>query len=338
MKKVKVEDALGMVLAHDITEIVPGKKKDVAFRRGKIIEQGDIEKLLDLGKKHLYVFKGETKGVHEEEAGMRIAQAVMDDNMELVPPKEGKVSIKSKVEGLFYVNEKHLYEVNRIKNVLLSTVPNRYPVKPGDVVAAAKTIPLYIDGKELKMVEKVAEKGILRIIPFKHLKMGLVITGSEVYDGRIQDGSEVVRKKIEGYGITVIDKRIVTDDVPMIRDAILSQFNAGADIVMTTAGLSVDPDDLTKEGIEATGAEVLFYGTPVFPGAMFLVARLKGKYILGAPACVYYNNHTVLDILLPRILAGERMHKKDIVKLSYGGHCLFCAECHYPACFFGKGP
>ncbi len=338
MKKVKVEDALGMVLAHDITEIVPGKKKDVAFRRGKTIEQGDIGKLLDLGKKHLYVFKGETKGVHEEEAGLRIAQAVMDDNMELVAPKEGKVSIRSRVMGLFYVNEKHLYEMNRIKNILLSTVPNRYPVKPGDIVAAAKTIPLYVDEEELKMVEKVAQKGVLHISPFKHLKMGLVITGSEVYDGRIQDGSEVVKKKVEEYGLTVIDRKIVTDDVAMIRDAILTQFRLGADIVMTTAGLSVDPDDVTREGIEATGAQVLFYGTPVFPGAMFLVARLKGRYILGAPACVYYNNHTVMDILLPRILAGERMHKRDVPKLSYGGHCLFCPECHYPACFFGKGP
>ncbi len=338
MKKVKVEEALGMILAHDITEIIPGKKKDVAFRRGKIIERRDIEKLLDLGKKHLYVFKGETKGIHEEEAGIRIGQAIMDDNMELMPPKEGKVSIKSKVHGLFYVNEKHLYQINRIKNILLSTVPNRYPVNPGDVVAAAKTIPLYVNERELKMVERVAEKGIFHISPFKHFKMGLVITGSEVYDGRIQDGSAVVRKKLEKYGLTVIDKMIVTDDILMIRDAILAQFDKGADIVLTTAGLSVDPDDVTKEGIEATGAEILFYGTPVFPGAMFLVARLNGKYILGAPACVYYNKQTVMDILLPRILAGEPMHKKDVAKLSYGGHCLFCQVCHYPACFFGKGP
>jgi hypothetical protein len=338
LKKVNVEDALGKILAHDITEVVPGKKKDVAFCRGKIIEEGDIERLLDLGKRHLYVFEGTTKGVHEEDAGLRIAQSVMGDNMELLPPKEGKVNIVSTVKGLFYVNEKHLYEMNRIKDVLLSTLPNRYPVNPGDVVAAAKTVPLYIAEKVLKRVERVAEKGLLRISPFKHFKMGLVITGSEVYTGRVKDGSEVVQKKIEGHGLSVIDKKIVTDDVAMIRDAILSQFDLGADIVLTTAGLSVDPDDVTRDGIEATGAEILFYGTPVFPGAMFLVARLKGKYILGAPACVYYNNNTVMDIILPRILAGEKMHSKDMVKLSYGGLCMHCPVCHYPACFFGKGP
>ncbi len=327
-----------MVLAHDITEIIPGKKKDVAFQKGKVIEQGDIERLLDLGKRHLYVFEGKAKGVHEDEASTRIAQSVVSDDMEPLPPKEGKVSIVSKVKGLFYVSEKHLYEMNRIKNVLLSTIPNRYPVNAGDVVAAAKIIPLYIHERELKRVEKVAEKGVIRISPFLHFNMGLVITGSEVYDGRIQDGSETVQKKIEGYGLTIIDKKIVTDDVSMIRDTILSQFSLGADIVITTAGLSVDPDDVTREGIEATGAETLFYGTPVFPGAMFLVARLKGKYILGAPACVYYNHNTVMDIILTRIIAGEQIHAKDMVKLSYGGLCLHCPVCHYPACFFGKGP
>lgn len=168
--------------------------------------------------------------------------------------------------------------------------------------------------------------------------MGLVITGSEVYSGRVADGSYVVEDKLRSYGLNVIEKKTVPDEVPMISRAILELFEKGADIVITTAGLSVDPDDVTKEGIEATGSEVLFYGTPVFPGAMFLVARLRGKYILGAPACVYHSQYTVLDIVLTRILAGERMHKTDMVKLSYGGLCLHCEVCHYPRCFFGKGP
>ncbi len=337
MKKVKIEKALGLTLAHDITEIIPGKKKDVAFRRGKVIEQADIERLLDLGKSHIYAFDKGVKGVHEEEAGIRIAQSIMDANMELTPPKEGKVSLKSKVKGLFYVNQKYLFEMNRIPNVLVSTVLNRHLVKEGDIVAAARIIPLYISEKELKRVERVAEKGVISISPFRSFKVGLVITGSEVYSGRIKDGSAVVERKIEGYGLEIVEKKLAPDDIGKIRDAILDLFDAGAEIVITTAGLSVDPDDVTKEGIEATGAETLFYGTPVFPGAMFLVARLKGKYILGAPACVYYNKQTVLDIILTRIMAGEKMHKNDMIKLSYGGHCLNCDICHYPTCFFGKG-
>jgi hypothetical protein len=338
LKKVRVEKALGLTLAHDITEIIPGKKKDVAFKRGKIIEEADVEKLLDLGKVHIFAFDKAVKGVHEEEAGTRIAQSISGDHMELTLPKEGKVSIKSRVKGLFYVNQKHLFEINRIPNVLVSTVLNRHLVKEGDIVAAARIIPLYISEKELKRVERVAEKGIISISPFKSFKVGLVITGSEVFTGRIKDGSAVVEKKLRGYGLEVLDKRLVPDDIEKIRDEIRSLFDAGAEMVITTAGLSVDPDDVTREGIEATGAETLFYGTPVFPGAMFLVARLKGKYILGAPACVYYNNNTVLDIILPRIMAGERMHKNDMVKMSYGGHCLHCDVCHYPTCFFGKGP
>lgn len=326
-----------MILAHDITEIIPGKKKDVAFKRGKVIEQGDVERLLDLGKRYLYVFEGTTKGIHEDEAGTRIAQAILGEHMEYSLPKEGKVSIKSTVNGLFYVNTQHLFSMNRIKNILLSTLPNRHPVQVGDIIAATRIIPLYIDEKELKKVERLGEKHIIRVSPFKSLNIGLVITGSEVYTGRIQDGSSVVEEKLKGYGLTIAGKVIVPDDISLIRDAILGLLDSGAEIVLTTAGLSVDPDDVTKEGIEATGAETLFYGTPVFPGAMFLVARLRGKYILGAPACVYYNRNTVLDIILTRILAGERMHKNDMVKLSYGGLCLHCDVCHYPTCFFGKG-
>jgi molybdopterin biosynthesis enzyme len=246
--------------------------------------------------------------------------------------------LKSRVRGLFYVNQKHLFEINRIPNVLVSTVLNRHLVKEGDIVAAAKIIRLYISEKELKRVERVAEKGIISISPFRSFKVGLVITGSEVFSGRIKDGSAVVEEKIKGYGLEILQKRLVPDDIGLIRNAITSLIDEGAEIVITTAGLSVDPDDVTREGIEATGAETLFYGTPVFPGAMFLVAKLKGKYILGAPACVYYNKQTVLDIILTRIIAGERMHKNDMIKLSYGGHCLNCDICHYPTCFFGKGP
>jgi len=338
LKKIKIEEALGKVLAHDITEIIPGKKKDVAFRRGTIIAHKDMEKLLNLGKRYVYVFDKNVTGIHEDDASIRIAKAVMDENMEILPPKEGKVSILSTVSGLFYVNDKELYKINRIKDVLLSTIPNRYPVRKGDVVAATRIVPLYIGEQELKKVEKIGKRNVIQIKPFQSRNVGIVVTGNEVYSGRIKDGSSIVEEKMKGYGLTITGKRIVPDEIGSIKQAIMSLFKKGADIVITTAGLSVDPDDVTKEGIEATGAEVLFYGTPVFPGAMFLVARFHGHYILGAPACVYYNKYTVLDIILPRILAGETIHKHDMVKLSYGGLCLNCPECHYPRCFFGKGP
>lgn len=340
MKKVRVEEAVGMILAHDITEIIPGKKKGVAFPRGKKIEKEDIEKLLDLGKAHVYVLDHEKEGVHEEEAALRIAKAMMDENMECLAPKEGKVSIISRVDGLFYVDKKGLLKVNMVDHVLFSTLPNRYPVKKGDLVAATRIVPLYIEEKYLKRVEKLGRQKIIWIVPYKKVKIGIVVTGSEVYTGRVQDGSVMVENKLRAMGNEIIGKKVVNDEVLMIRDAIIELFGKGADIVVTTGGLSVDPDDVTKEGIEATGARVLFYGTPVFPGAMFLLAIYDGKYIIGAPACVYYNKHTVFDVIMGRILVGEDMvslNRKEIASLSYGGLCLGCDICHYPACFFGKG-
>lgn len=337
MRKLKVEEAVGYVLAHDITEIIPQKKKDVAFKRGRIIEEEDVEHLLDLGKNYVYVMEGSEAEVHEDEAARRIAEAVMDEHMAPAPPKEGRINITSTVNGLVLVNTGRLHQMNRIDQVLLTVVPDRYPVKAGDLVAATRIVPLYIDEETLSKVERLGRQGIIRISPFRRMKAGLVVTGSEVASGRIKDGSPIVEERLRDYGLDIVGKEFAPDDVTLIRDAILKLFQKGADLIITTGGLSVDPDDVTKEGIAATGARTVLYGAPVFPGAMFLVALWKGKYILGAPACVYYSRNTVLDIVLPWVLAGVTITKNDILKLAYGGLCLFCAECHYPNCFFGKG-
>ncbi|MCX7857975.1 MAG: molybdopterin-binding protein [Deltaproteobacteria bacterium] len=340
MKKVRVEEAIGMILAHDITEIIPGKKKEVAFPRGKRIEREDVSKLLDLGKANVYVMDNKNEGVHEDEATVRIAKALMDENMEYLPPREGRVQILSKVDGIFCVDKKGLLKVNMVENVLFSSLPDKYPVRKGDLVAACRIVPLYIKEKSLKKIENLGRKKIIRVFPYRKAKVGLVVTGSEIYNGRIEDGSVIIENKIREMGSEIVGKKLATDDVIMIRDFILELFDQGADIVVTTGGLSVDPDDVTKEGIEATGARVLFYGAPIFPGAMFLLAVYDEKYILGAPACVYYNKYTIFDIIFGRILSGEDMRnigKKEVASFSYGGLCLSCKVCHYPVCFFGKG-
>lgn len=339
MKKVKVEEAVGLVLAHDITEIIPGRKKEVAFRRGRRIERSDIEKLLDLGKRYVFVLEGDDPEVHEEEAATRIARALKDENMEILPPKEGKVSIVSKVDGLFYVDRQKLIEINSIENVLFSCLPNRFPVKKGSLVAAAKVIPLFVDESTVKKVENLDGEKVIWISPFRKLKVGIVVTGSEIYEGRVIDGSYEVEKKLQGLGLEILGKVICPDDVERISDAILEFRRNGAELIVTTGGLSVDPDDVTKEGIERSGSRIIFYGSPVFPGAMFLLAMLDGVYVLGAPACVYYNRFTVFDMVLFRILAGEDLSsitRKDIAEMGYGGLCLNCEICHYPVCHFGK--
>jgi molybdopterin biosynthesis enzyme len=337
LKKVKVEDAVGLTLAHDITEVIPGRRKDAAYRRGQVVDKGDIERLLDMGKSHIYVADGVEKEIHEEEAGKRIASSTIDAHMEISPAKEGRVNITSRIDGLVSVNVRALAEINRVKHVLFTVVPDGFPVKAGDIVAATRIIPLYISAELLAEAERIGRKGIVKILPFKPMKVGLVITGTEVASGRIVDGSARVEEKLKGYGLEVIGKKVVPDDVGLIRDAVNATIDQGAEIIVTTGGLSVDPDDLTKEGVEATGATVITYGTPVFPGAMFLVARLKGRYILGAPACVYFNAKTALDVLLPWVTAGKRLSAAIVRKLAFGGLCLHCPECHYPNCFFGKG-
>ncbi len=337
MRKVRVEDAVGLQLAHDITEIVPGKKKDAIFLRGRTIQTADIEKLRDLGKNHIFVIDGPETEVHEEEASRRLGLSVVNESLELRAAKEGRTNILSRIDGLAIVNKKHLDEMNKVKDILFTTLPDRYPVKAGDVVAATRIVPLYVSEQLLRAAEAVGRKGIITVQPFRKMKVGLVVTGTEVATGRIPDASERVEEKLKGYGCAVLGRRLVVDDIALIRDAVRAFLVDGADLVVTTGGLSVDPDDLTKEGIEATGARVISYGAPVFPGAMFLVAQLNGKYILGAPACVYFNTHTMLDILVPRIMAGEKISAATVRKMGHGGLCLHCDVCRYPNCFFGKG-
>ena len=337
MRKLKVEEAVGERLAHDITEVVPQKKKEVAFARGHVIRKADVKRFLDLGKRYVFVASGEEPEIHEEEAAGRMAQAALRDHMELSPAKEGRVNIRATVNGLLSVNRRRLAAMNRVKDVLFATLPDAYPVRPGDVVASTRIIPLSISEDLLHEAERIAREGIVRLEPFVPMRAGLVVTGTEVYTGRVVDGSSAVEEKLRGYGLDVIGRRIVPDEIEQIRDTILELFRLGADLVITTSGLSVDPDDLTKEGIEATGAKVVAYGAPVFPGAMFLIATLNGRYILGAPACVYYNARTALDVVLPRIMAGRRPTKGDLVKLAHGGLCLHCEVCHYPNCVFAGG-
>ncbi len=337
MKKVKVEEAVGMVLGHDVTEIVPEKKKGVAFSRGRVIEKGDVEKLLDLGKAHVYVEEPGEPEIHEDEAARRLGLALADDHMDFAPPKEGRINLVSRVDGLFTVNRASLERMNEVQDVLVTVIPDGYPVRTGDVVAATRIVPLSIREPLLQRAEAIAKKGLIRVHPYKAAKTGLVVTGSEVYTGRIQDGSGLVVEKLEGYGLEVIGRTLVPDDIGMIREAILALFSRGAELVITTGGLSVDPDDVTKEGIEATGAKLILYGAPVFPGAMFALARLGKRYIVGAPACVYYSRYTILDLVLPRLMAGLNVTARTIRRLAHGGLCLNCPQCRYPNCFFGKG-
>lgn len=339
MKKVKVEDAVGMVLPHDITRIIPGKFKGVGFKKGHVVQKKDIPELLKLGKQYIYVLNLSDAYVHEDTAALRIARAVSGKALTWTDPCEGKTNLIAKTDGTLKINTGGLLKINRIGSIIISTLKNNFPCKAGQIVAATRIIPLIIRKKKIEHLETIAGKfkPLIEVLPYQKKKVGAVVTGSELYDGLIKDEfDKYVGSKISSLGSTVIQKILVPDDPDQIAGAIQKLIALGCDMVVTTGGLSVDPDDVTRIGIQRAGAKIMFYGTPILPGAMFLYAHLDCVPIMGLPACVYYHATTVFDLMLPRVLAGDAITKNDIVALGHGGLCLNCKECRYPVCPFGK--
>ena len=339
MKKIKVEKALNTVLAHDITRILPGKFKGAAFRKGHIVREEDIPELIKLGKKHLYVLNFSAASLHEDEAALRIAAAVCGEGLRWTDPMEGKSNILSQTDGLLKINVAALLKINRMENLILSTLKDNFPCRKDQMVAATRIIPLTIHRKKIERLERIASQAgpVIRILPFRQLKVGAVVTGSEIFTGLIKDGFDrYVGEKIRSFGSTVVKKILAPDDAGKIAEAIAELKSLGCDLIVATGGLSVDPDDVTRMGVRKSGARLVAYGSPILPGAMFLYALLDGTPILGLPACVYYHSSTILDLMLPRVLAGDVITRSDIAAMGHGGLCMNCPECRFPVCPFGK--
>ena len=340
LKKIKVEDAVGLKLAHDHTQILPGKFKWARFRRGHLLRRSDVPKLLDLGKKEVYVLTLSPGEVHEDEAAKRIARGVAGRNLKLGAPREGKVGFIAKTFGLLKVQVGALEKINRIGAIIFSTRHNRSIVRAGDVVAGTRIIPLFIREFKVARAEEIGRRlgPIIDVVPIRPKRMGILVTGSEIVEGRIRDRSAaIVAAKAEALGSKVTRTTVVTDDPSLIAAEIGRMKKSGCQVIVTTGGLSVDPDDVTLEGIRRSGAEVVFYGTPVLPGAMFAYARLGKTTILGTPACVVHDPVTALDVFLPRVLADDPVSARDVAPLGHGGLCLRCPVCRYPVCPFVKG-
>lgn len=340
LKKIRVEEAVGLKLAHDITRILPGKFKGAAFRRGQVVRKSDIPKLLDLGKKQIYVLKLRPGEVHEDEAAWLMAKAMAGKGVKLRGPREGKVDFVAQGSGLLKVNVTALEKINALGAIILSTRHNHSFVRGGEIVAGTRIIPLTIREAKIRRVEQICRKEgpVLRILPFRKKKVGIIVTGSEILEKRIQDRSAViVKKKVEALGSRVVRKVVVPDDVLRIAEEIRQMKSAGCQVIVATGGLSVDPDDVTLAGIKKSGAEIVFYGVPVLPGSMSALACLGETTILGAPACVVHDPATALDLFLPRVLADDPITAEEIASLGHGGLCWKCRVCQYPVCPFGKG-
>jgi molybdopterin biosynthesis enzyme len=338
MKLIQVRKSVGMVLGHDITEIVPGRFKGPAFKRGHIIREQDVDKLRDLGKEHIAVLELGPNRVHEDDAAERLAKTAAGNGIVLSKPSEGKVNLIAAMNGLLKINVSQLDRVNSLEDIMLATLHTNRLVKKGQVVAGTRIIPLTIENAVLNTAEFLCRNDI-PIVEVKEVQqktIGIVTTGSEVYHQRIKDKfGPVVRKKILSLGSSVLRQIFVPDDVAMTVAAIKDLIAEDAEVIMITGGMSVDPDDCTPRSIRATGAEVITYGAPVLPGAMFMLAYLGELPIIGLPGCVMYHKASIFDLLVPRILADEKLTRKDIVSFGHGGMCVGCDTCRFPVCGFG---
>lgn len=338
MKMIRVEDAVGTILSHDVTQIIPGEFKGRLFKKGHIIKEEDIEKLLSIGKEHVYVWEQVEGQLHENDAATRISNLVVGDGIKLSDEiKEGKVDFFADIDGVLKVDKSNLFKLNSVGEIIVSTLHNNTPIKKGEKVGATRVIPLIIDEEKIIAAEKLIKEKIIRVSEIKPKKCLLITTGNEVYKGRIKDAFlPVIKQKLGYYGSEVVRQVILPDDKERIIEEIQKGLSEGIDMIICTGGMSVDPDDVTPTAIKECGGELVTYGSPVLPGAMFLLAYYKDTPILGVPSCAMYSKRTVLDLVLPRVLSDERLTLDDIVEYGHGGLCLDCNVCTFPHCSFGK--
>ena len=344
MKLIKTEDAVGHVLCHDITQIIKGVTKDAVFCKGHIVTEEDIPVLLSVGKENLYVWEKEEGMLHENDAAEILRQICQGEHMHPSDVKEGKIELIADIDGLLKIEREKLRKVNSLGEMMIASRHGDFPVKKGDKLAGTRVIPLVISEEKMQQAKDVTAGGaIFNLLPYKKKKAGIVTTGSEVYYHRIKDTfTPVIEEKLAEYDIEIGGHEICNDDSQMIENAIRSLLADGCNMIVCTGGMSVDPDDRTPYAIRQVTGEIVSYGAPVLPGAMFLLAyyREEGKEaipVLGLPGCVMYSKRTIFDLVLPRLTVGEILTAEDLNTLGEGGLCLNCPECTFPNCGFGKG-
>lgn len=327
MTEVPVHEAVGLRLAHDLTQILPGQFKGRLFKKGHLVTEQDIPKLLDIGKAHIYVLDIADTDLHEDDAALEMARALCDESLLMSEPHEGKVSLKAGQKGVVIIDEQLVYQINLLGDIALATIVSHRVVEHEQLIAATRIIPLVVDKKKIETVKTLCEQyrkehghSPITVKPLPRREIGLITTGSEVYNGRIRDKfGPAVKNKLDMLGSVVAEQRLAPDDRELIAGHIVSLKEKGYDIIIVTGGMSVDPDDRTPGAIKAAGTDIVSYGTPMLPGSMLLIGYLDGTPILGLPGCVMHDEFTSFDVLLPRVLLGEKIKREDIVKLGYGG-------------------
>ena len=342
MKEIKTTEAVGHILCHDLTQIIKGVTKDARFRKGHIVTEEDIPVLLSMGKEHLFVWENDGTMLHEDEAAEILRSLTQNKGMNASAPKEGKIELTAEYDGVLEVDVERLDNLNDLEDIAIATLPQYMPVKAGTKLAGMRVIPLVIAKEKMEQAKSAAgSTPLLELHPYKSMKVGVVTTGSEVYNGLIKDTfTPVIEAKLKKFGLKMNEHRLSDDGIECTLEKIRELIGLGMDMIICTGGMSVDPDDKPPAAIKATSAKIITYGAPVLPGAMFLLSYYENDGrkipILGLPGCVMYAATTIFDIVLPRLAAGIEVTRKDIRHLGAGGLCQNCQVCHYPNCGFGK--
>ena len=340
MKLMKTEDAVGQMLCHDITQIIKDVKKGPVFKKGHIITEEDVPVLLSVGKDHVYIWENNENMMHENDAAQVLYDLCKNEHMHPSDVSEGKIELIADCDGVLKIDREKLGAVNSLGEMMIASRHGDFPVRKGDKIAGTRIIPLIIEKEKMERTREAVPGGkIFSLLPYVHKKVGIVTTGNEVYYGRIRDTfTPVIEQKVKQFDAEIIGHELSSDDAQMEIGCIQKLLDAGADMILCTGGMSVDPDDRTPYAIRMAADRVVTYGAPVLPGAMFMLAYKGEKNIpiVGLPGCVMYAKRTIFDIILPRLMAGDLVTKEEIDRLGEGGLCLNCDVCTFPNCGFGK--
>lgn len=317
LKTLAVKDALGSILIHNVAD----EKGHKALMKGKRLDEGGIEKLLGLGKMSVYVGVLEPGDVREDDAAARIAQAVRGMQLAASKPVGGRVNLTAEGSGLFKVNAELLNKINAIEGVTVATIPQNTVVASKKMVATIKTIGLALSESALAEVEAITREGeVLSVKPFKAVRAAIVLTGDQSSRERVE-GTFVpaIRSRVEELGGKVVSTSYVAEDENEIAAALIKAARNSDCIILAGETSIMDVDDITPRGIKRAGGKIELYGAPVEPGNLLLLAYRDDIPIIGAPGCVKSRDTNVVDLILPRLLAGEHVTRADIIELANGG-------------------
>jgi len=336
MRSVALENAVGLQFGHDITEVNVAKKiKGRAFKKGQMIVKDDLERLRDLGKNIIYVLEGNEEEVHEDEAALMVAPLIAGNHVTYdSEPKEGKISFYADCKGLFKVDVERLYRINSLEIPSLPTLHSNFSVGPNQQIAAFRIIPLFCQNSIIEEIKAKLETPLIEVKPYLYNKAGIIVTGNEVFKGRVRDAFiPRISQILKPFDVDVIRQEVLPDEKNRI-SACIKDFSNECDIVFVTGGTSVDPDDQTVAALADAGVRFNQQGNPIQPGNNFTIGYKGNTAICAVPAAAIHFRATALDVFLPRLLVGERISKEDVYRAGHGGLCHFCEKCHYPVCPF----